>query len=178
MNIIKQTYMIAAPTEDVWRALTDPRIIQEWSGAVAEFPLQVGATYSLWDGSIGGEILEVVPGERLVQTWKPADWTRQDSFVRFTLVPEEGTTRVDLVHENVEEADYEGTDEGWDIYYLGAIKRLLEAPAPKKRSAPKKKAASKKKTAVKKAAAARKTVARKKTVAPKKAKAKRTTARR
>ncbi|MGE5264789.1 MAG: SRPBCC family protein, partial [Acidobacteriota bacterium] len=38
--------MIAAPTEDVWRALTDPRIIQEWSGAVAEFPLQVGATYS------------------------------------------------------------------------------------------------------------------------------------
>jgi uncharacterized protein YndB with AHSA1/START domain len=168
MSIIKQTYMIAAPPEDVWRALTDPRIIQEWSGAAAEFPLQVGAAYSLWDGSIGGEILEVVPGERLVQTWKPVDWTRQDSFVRFILVPEEGTTRVDLVHENVEEADYEGTDEGWDIYYLGAIKRLLEAPAPKKRAAPKKKTAPKKKAAAKKARSAKKTVARKKSVAPKK----------
>ena len=38
-----------------------------------------------------------------------------------------GTTLVDLVHENVEDSDYDGTDEGWDIYYLGAIKRMLEA---------------------------------------------------
>ncbi len=178
MNIIKQTYMIAAPAEDVWRALTDPRIIQEWSGAAAEFPLEEGATYSLWDGSIGGEIIEVVPGERLVQTWKPADWTRQDSVVRFVIIPEDGTTRVDLVHENVEESDYEGTDEGWDLYYLGAIKRLLEAPTPKKRAAPKKKVVAKKKSPASKARTTKKTAARKKTVASKRAKAKKTTARR
>ncbi len=126
MNTIKQTYVIAATPEEVWRALTDPAIIREWSGAAAHYPLEVGAPYSLWDGDIVGEIVEIAPGERLIQTWKPTDWTRQDSVVRFTLVPEEGTTLVDLVHENVEESDYEGTTEGWDIYYLGAIKRMLE----------------------------------------------------
>ncbi len=176
MSLIKQTYMIAAPPEEVWRALTDPRVIQEWSRASAEFPLEVGGAYSLWEGSIIGEIVEIVPGERLVQTWKPADWTRQDSFVRFTLVPEDGTTRVDLVHENVEEGDYEGTDQGWDLYYLGAIKRMLEAPAPKKRAAPKNKIPAKRKAAAKKRAPAKKAVAKK--TSSKKPKAKKTPARR
>ncbi len=126
MNTIKQTYVIAATPEDVWRALTDPELIQEWSGEPAEFSPEVGAPYSLWSGSIVGEILELAPGERLVKTWRPTDWTRQDSVVRLTLMPEEGTTLVDLVHENVEESDFDGTNEGWDIYYLGAIKRMLE----------------------------------------------------
>ena len=173
MNTIKQTYVIAASPEEVWRALTDPAMIREWSGAGCEFPLEVGAVYSLWDGSIGGEIVEVVPMQRLVQTWKPEDWTRTDSVVRFTLVPEEGTTLVDLVHENVEEDDYEGTDEGWDIYYLGAIKRMLEARKPKsvrntkaaKVAKTAKKTTAKKKTAAKKVAA-KKIVKGKKTTAP------------
>ncbi len=127
MNTIKQTYVIAATPEEVWRALTHPELIQEWSGASAQYSPEAGAPYSLWDGDIVGEIVEVVPGARLVQTWKPTDWTRLDSVVRITLVPQEGTTLVDLVHENVEESDYDGTNEGWDIYYLGAIKRMLEA---------------------------------------------------
>ncbi len=127
MSTIKQTYVIAATPEEVWHALTDPDMIREWSGEPAEYVPQVGAPYALWTGSIVGEILDVVPGERLVKTWRPVDWTRQDSVVRVTLVPEEGTTLVDLVHENVEEADYNGTSEGWDVYYLGAIKRMLEA---------------------------------------------------
>ena len=54
MNKIEQTYDIAATLAEVWRALTDPKIIEEWSGADAVFPLQAGADYSLWDGSIGG----------------------------------------------------------------------------------------------------------------------------
>lgn len=168
MKLIRQTYVIAAPADQVWQALTDPSIISQWSGAKADYPAETGAPYSLWDGTIRGEILELVPLERLVQTWKPEGWTTEDSVVRFTLVPEDDMTRVDLVHENVEESDYEGTDEGWDIYYLGAIKRMLESQqsalkvkqkaAPKKKSAARKTATTKKKSTAKKKPTAEATV--------------------
>ncbi len=135
MNSIKQTYVIAARPEEVWRALTDPTVIRKWSGGPAEFPLEVGARYSLWDGDFGGEIVEVVPVQKLAQTWEPSYWTVEDSVVTFTLIPQRGGTRVDLLHENVEPSDYEGTRQGWDLYYLGAIKRMLERPVPPRRGA-------------------------------------------
>jgi uncharacterized protein YndB with AHSA1/START domain len=171
MNDIKQSYEIAATPAEVWRALTEPRIIEEWSEAKADFPLQAGAAYSLWDGSIGGTIVEFVPLQKLVQTWKPQEWVRTDSIVTFTLLPQGNGTRVDLHHVNVEESDFDGTTEGWDIYYLGAIKRMFEAQKPK-RAAAKKPAGKKpaKSKAAKKTGTAKKAV--KKKTAAKKAKKK------
>ena len=167
MNDIRQTYEIAATPAEVWRALTEPRIIEEWSEARATFPLQVGAAYSLWDGSIVGEIVEFVPLQKLVQTWKPQDWTRTDSIVTFMLMPQGSGTRVDLHHVNVEESDFDGTTEGWDIYYLGAIKRMFEAQKPKRAAAKKEPVKNKpakklaKRKTVQKKSAAKKTVKKK-----------------
>ena len=144
MDTIKQTYMINAAPAEVWRALTDPEVIELWSDADAEFEPVVGAEYALWDGSICGEIVEVVPRQKLVQTWQPDNWERDDSMVTFTLTPIGKKTRVDLLHENVEDSDYEGTSEGWDVYYLGAIKRLFSTNLAKKTKAAKGKAAAKK----------------------------------
>jgi uncharacterized protein YndB with AHSA1/START domain len=124
--------MINASPAEVWRALTDPEVIELWSDADAEFEPVVGAEYALWDGSICGEIVEVVPRQKLVQTWQPDNWERDDSIVTFTLTPVGKKTRVDLLHENVEDSDYEGTSEGWDVYYLGAIKRLFSTKLAKK----------------------------------------------
>lgn len=176
MNSIKQVYVIAAPPEDVWQALTDPELITEWSGAGAEFPLERDAEYSLWDGDIRGRIIEFAPNERLVQTWEPESWTRKDSVVTFTLVPLGDGTQVELVHQNVEDWDYEDTSAGWDAFYLGALKLMLESRAaepakPAKRSKPKK-APAKKQAAAKKA----KPQARK--AAPKKKPAKKSPAKR
>ncbi|MBI3914057.1 MAG: SRPBCC domain-containing protein [Chloroflexi bacterium] len=161
---IRQKYNIKASPADVWRALTDPKEIQEWSGATAYFVPIAGARYTLWNGTIGGKIVEAVPEKKLVQTWKPEDWTREDSVVTFTLTWGKGATRVDLLHENVEESDFDGTTEGWDIYYLGEIKKMLEArgtkvaketkgaKAAKKGASKKAKAKSGKKPAKKKSA--------------------------
>ena len=154
MSDIKQTYDIAASPDEVWRALTDPAVIREWSGAPAEFPVAVVAPYSLWNGDIRGRVLEMEPPRRLVQTWQPQDWTRTDSVVSFTLTPRGKGTRIDLVHVNVEASDYDGTREGWDIYYLGAIKRMFDAKTGSAKLAKKAKAAKKqaKKVAAKKLA--------------------------
>lgn len=165
MDRIEQTYIIDAPPEQVWQALTDPELISQWSGAQAEFSAEPGAEYKLWNGDIAGSVVEVVPMNRLVQTWKPNNWTVEDSIVTFTLSPSEGGTRVDLIHENVQDWDYAGTSEGWDIYYVGVIKKMLEAQKPAAKKVAAKKAAPKK-------SAAKKTVTKKKTAATKKTAAK------
>ena len=131
MNRIEQTYLISAPVEEVWRALTDPAMIAEWSGSSAIYSAEPEMDYALWDCTISGRILHVHPHERIQKTWKPNNWERADSVVTIMLTPIEGGTRIDLIHENVEETDFEGTREGWDIYYLGAIKRMYEDRAPK-----------------------------------------------
>lgn len=152
MKTIRQTYVIDASPQDVWQALTDPAFIQEWSGAEAVFEPRVGAAYELWDGSFCGKIVEATPCKKLVQTWQPDYWETEDSIVTFTLKPVGNKTRVDLLHENVEPSDYEGTQEGWDLYYLGAIKSMLEERSAKaaKKTKPAKKITSKKSASAKK----------------------------
>jgi hypothetical protein len=87
--------------------------------------------------------------------------------VTFILTPVAGGTRLDLLHENVQPEDYEGTSQGWNDSYVGAIKKMLEVSAPKKRAPAHKTAAVKKTTAPKKTAARKKTTAPKKTTARK-----------
>ena len=156
---IEQTYDIKASPEEVWRALTDPKEIAEWSGANAYFVPQAGAMYTLWNGDITGKILKAEPPALLSQTWQPKDWTRTDSVVTFMLGRSKAGTKVVLLHENVEDADFGGTNEGWDIHYLGAIKKMLETrtrimrakpAAPAKKAATKKSKPKAKKIAVKK----------------------------
>src|SRR5712692_2195098 len=106
MRSIQQTYTIAASPADVWRALTEPEMIRKWSGAAAHFPLEVGSKYALWNGEILGEIVAFEANRRLAQTWKPQNWTTQNSVVTFTLMPTSNGTRVELLHENVEDSDY------------------------------------------------------------------------
>ncbi len=128
---IEQSYTIKATPAAVWRALTDPKEIEKWSGAWVHFVPQAGAEYAFWNGDIGGVVMEAAPRKKLVQTWKPENWSRTDSVVTFTLSAAKGGTRVDLLHENVEDWDYDATSEGWDVYYLGEIKRMLEARGAK-----------------------------------------------
>lgn len=129
---IEQSYQIKAAPERVWAALTDPVLQRKWSGQTSKYDARVGGAYKLFGDYVRGKIVECEPPTRLAQTWKPSDWTIDDSVVSFTLKKVRGGTRLDLVHENVQPEDYEGTREGWNQFYVGAIKRMLEGEAQQK----------------------------------------------
>lgn len=159
---IEQSYLIKATAEQVWRALTVPELMSQWSGQPAEYDARVGGSYRLWTDYVTGEIVACEPSARLAQTWKPNNWTITDSVVTFTLTPVRGGTRVDLVHENVQPEDFEGTQNGWKEVYVGAIKKMLEQK-PKTAAAKgraRKKTANKKKPMTKTRATAKKVVKR------------------
>ena len=55
MKDYKNYYIIDAPPEDVFIALTNPATIQLWSGEEAVMSTEPNSEFSLWEGSITGK---------------------------------------------------------------------------------------------------------------------------
>ncbi len=113
---------IPAPPEQVYRAWLEPDLLQRWLAPAglevtrAEVDERVGGRYRIWqanaDGQVGGgfecQILELVPGERLVFRWGFVGPDRDagptyDSLLTITL--EEATgggTMLTLLHEQLD----------------------------------------------------------------------------
>lgn len=114
-----------APVEKVWQALTDSKIIDAWGGGPAKMSDKVGEKFEFWGGDIHGENINVVPNKKLVQNWYEGNWEKP-SIATFTLEQKNSQTTLTLDHENVPAKSYDDINEGWDQYYLGALKNYVE----------------------------------------------------
>ena len=97
--------------EMVWKTLTTPDLMGRWLMVPTGFAAIAGNMFTYqttpagaWDGLIRCEVLEAVPNERLVYSWRGGDdanegyGSRLDTIVTWTLTAEVGGTRVRLVH--------------------------------------------------------------------------------
>jgi activator of HSP90 ATPase len=125
MPTIEQTYEINASAEEVFEALVNPDLIQDWSGDEAKMNAEVGGKFSLWGGQMFGTNLEVVKNKKLVQEWCYDQW-ENPSKVTFTIKGKGKKTIVDLLHEDVPEKSVNSIADGWDAYYLGAIQEMFD----------------------------------------------------
>jgi uncharacterized protein YndB with AHSA1/START domain len=133
------TYIRTTP-ERLWEALTTPDFIaQYWFGATAESDFKAGSPWTLRmaDGSLAdsGEIIESVPGKRLVikwlNEWKPE--FRAEGFARCTMdiepVDGDGRPAVKLsITHSIDRADsgFIGAVSGGWPRILSNLKSLLE----------------------------------------------------
>jgi uncharacterized protein YndB with AHSA1/START domain len=89
----------AHPPEKLWRALTQPHLIQEWL-MKNDFAPVIGHHFHLsgeWGGVLDCEVLEIEPVETLSYSWNfanPDPAFALQSVVTFTLVPTEAGTRL------------------------------------------------------------------------------------
>ena len=125
MPTIEQTYEMNASPEEVFEALVNADIIQDWSGDEAKMSPEVGAKFSLWGGQMFGTNLEVVKNKKLVQEWCYDQWEKP-SKVTFTLKGKGKKTIVELLHEDVPEKSVNSITDGWNAYYLGAIQEMFD----------------------------------------------------
>lgn len=65
MKDFKKYYIIPAPPEEVYLALTLEHTIRLWTGDTVEMVAEPGTEFSLWDGNIVGKNLEFDPGKKL-----------------------------------------------------------------------------------------------------------------
>ena len=120
MKEYKKYYIIDAPPEDVYIALTNPATIQLWTGAPAIMDEVPGSEFSLWEDSISGKNLEFEKGRKIVQQWYFGDQD-EPSLVTIILHSHRSGTSAELRHTNIPDEDYDNITEGWDNYYFGAL---------------------------------------------------------
>ena len=124
-KIIRKVYKISSPIEHVWLALVDSDIIDKWGGGPSKMDSKVGTEFKLWNGDIYGKNIVVIKEKKLVQEWFGGDWAKP-SILTFNLKKDKNETILKLEQINVPEEEFEDIENGWDEYYLGPMKQMLE----------------------------------------------------
>jgi uncharacterized protein YndB with AHSA1/START domain len=125
MKQIEQTYIINAPIEKIWQALTAADMAERWGAGPAKVDARVGGEYSYWDGDIHGVFTKLVPLKLIEQDWYGHDNPTWKYKVAFTLEGDEKTTTVHLVYSG-DILDEQKDIADWRSYYFEPIKKLLE----------------------------------------------------
>lgn len=100
------------PPEVVWKALTDPHALAEWTMMANNFRAEAGAKFEFRYNPMLGlaginecEVLEFDPPRKMVWSWTNVmkNGTRHGPMrVSWTLTPEGQGTRLELLHEGLE----------------------------------------------------------------------------
>jgi len=125
MKDFKKYYIINAPPDQVYLALTNEATFQLWSGDQADIQAVPGGEFSLWDGSIVGKFIELEPPGKIVQQWYFGD-QQEESVVTIKLHPHAQGTSAELRHTNIPDADYEDIIDGWNETWFRSLQEFYE----------------------------------------------------
>jgi len=163
------TTTLPAAAQEIYEAWLDSIAHSQMTGGEARMSDELGAEVSAWDGYISGRNLELVPGERIVQSWRTTQFADEqaDSIITVTLEETADGTLLTLVHSNVPDEQRSYEEGGWQSNYFEPMQDYFGS-RPQKRAA--KAAAGKRKS--KRAAAAKPKPKRAKSIKKKPAKGK------
>ena len=118
---------LAFPPDAIWRALTQPHLIEEWL-MKTDFTPVVGRGFTLrgdW-GAVNCKVLEIEPKTMLVYTW---DAMGLESVVTWTLTPTRTGTLLRMVQSGFrpdQEQAHQGAKFGWQKFFAALEKTLEE----------------------------------------------------
>ena len=124
---IKQGVMFLAKPEDIYKALMESKSHSEFTGDVAKISKKVGGKFSAFGGYAMGKNLALVPGKKIVQSWRASDWDKGDiSEITFLLKPAPKGTKLMFTHKNVPAKFAKSIASGWKEYYWEPLRKFLE----------------------------------------------------
>ena len=114
---------LAFPPEKIWRALTQPHLMEEWL-MKNDFKPVVGHNFSLrmepqpnWNGVIDCQVLVVEPNKTLSYAWGALGL---ESVVTFTLTPTRTGTHLRMEQTGFrrdQQQNYQGAKYGWQKFF-------------------------------------------------------------
>jgi uncharacterized protein YndB with AHSA1/START domain len=137
---IRHNWFYNAPPEIVWKFLTTPELLAQWLMPNDIKPLK-GHSFMFktkpypqmsFDGNIYCEILEAIPFEKLIYSWKggPGEGIfTLDSVVTWTLIKEKTGTKLFLDHDGFDttgnQFGFESMNAGWKGMLEGKLGDLI-----------------------------------------------------
>jgi uncharacterized protein YndB with AHSA1/START domain len=126
---------MAHPPEKLWRALTQPHLIEEWL-MKNDFKPVVGHSFNLrgeWGGVLDCEVLAIEPNKMLSYTWNFAHGDAAfnlKSVVTFTLTPTRSGTHLRMEQTGFrpdQRQAYGGALAGWQKFFAN-LAQLVARP--------------------------------------------------
>lgn len=119
---------------DIFEAYTNPQRVMAFTQSAATCEPVNGGNFSMFDNSVHGENVELVPGEKIVQKWRFANW-EEGVFSTVTITfkePEPGNTTMTLVQTGIPYEDKFGnhnvidqTEHGWKNLIFGRMRTVF-----------------------------------------------------
>jgi activator of HSP90 ATPase len=124
---------LPASPEAVYDAWLDSAAHSAMTGGKASIGRRVGDRYTAWDGYIEGATLGLVPGKRIVQSWRTTEFGANDpdSTIVVDLEPTRIGTRLTLTHKGVPEGETSYEKSGWHDFYFAPMKTYFESKTKK-----------------------------------------------
>ena len=126
-NVIRQSVVLPAPAETLFEMYLDPAVHRAITGAPVDIGDERGAKFKAFDGALTGTILEVVKPRLIIQSWRSNVFKAKDPDATLILsfTPENDEGRIDLIHIDVPDHDYEGVTQGWEKHYWAPWRAYL-----------------------------------------------------
>jgi activator of HSP90 ATPase len=126
LTYLHQEVDIKASRQRIYDALLDSKQFAAFTGFPAEINREPGGAFSVFGGLIVGRNIELVPRERIVQVWRPANWeTGVYSLVKFELKEWASQTKLILDHTGFPEGSFRHLDSGWYLRYWEPLRKFL-----------------------------------------------------
>ena len=124
---------ISAPPETIYAAWLDAAQHSAMTGAKATGTAKVGGKFTAWDGYIQGRYLHLEPSERIVATWRTAEFAPSDPDSQLDVllgahrVDGKPGTRLFLIHTNLPRGGASKYAAGWAEFYFAPMSAHFSA---------------------------------------------------
>ena len=125
-TFLHQEIDVKASAQRIYAVLLDSKQFAAFSGMPAEIDSKAGGALSLFGGLVVARNVELIPGRRIVQAWRPESWDKGVySVVRFEFKEQGSETRIVLDHTGFPQGKFDGLDSGWHERYWEPLKKFL-----------------------------------------------------
>lgn len=124
---IHQEVTIPASPAAVYEVLTNSEKFAAMTGGrSADISGEEGGSFAMFGGDIVGRNVELVPGKRVVQAWRPKRWPEGlYSLVSFNLSQDGKGTKLVFDQVGYPDEDHAMLDGGWSMMYWQPMSDLL-----------------------------------------------------
>ena len=127
-SVITQSVVLPASAASLFDMYLDPRAHEAITGAPVTIGSVLGSEFRAFGGVLTGTILAVVHSSLIVQSWRSAQFESADpdSTLTLSFQSEGANGRIDLVHLDVPDHDYNSVVEGWEKFYWTPWRQFLD----------------------------------------------------
>lgn len=127
-RILRQTRTFNTISINLYEAIMDSRKHAKFTGAPAKVSTKVGGKFFAHGGYCYGENLELLPGKKIVQSWRASDWPEgMYSKVTFAFsTAGKGKTKLTFTQSGIPIDQFEDIKKGWIDFYWDPLAKMFE----------------------------------------------------